>query len=381
MIHLVNKGYKFRIYPNIKQQESIAKMFGCCRYVYNTFLAKAKSDYETTGRSNSVYDNQKELTVLKKEPELAWLKEADSQALNQSLFDLGDAYSRFFRKQSRYPKFKKKCNAQSYTTCVTNSGQLQINDNRIYVPKVGWIKIKQHRAIDGRVTGGTISRTSSGKYFIALRCKECPVEEMDKVYSDIGIDLGIKSFIVSNSGQHVDSPKNLANMLPRLKYHQTKLSKKQRGSKNYEKQRIKVAKLHEKISNQRKDFLHKTSIQIIKNHDLIAVEDLDVKEMLESVSDTLCNSQLHTFKRNISDVSWSEFLRQLEYKSKWYSRKFVQVAKYFPSSQLCSCCGYKNTTVKNLDIRKWTCPQCGSIHDRDQNAAKNILAEAYRLTI
>jgi len=379
MTLLVNKGYKFRIYPNKTQCESIARIFGCYRFVYNRFLSKAISDYETTGKSNSAYDNQKELTLLKKDPDFAWLKESDSQALNQSIFDLKCAYDRFFKKLGGYPKFKKKTNNQSYTTCVTG-GQLQIVNNKIYIPKVGWVKIKQHRPITGRVTAGTVSKTASGKYFIALHCKECPVEELDKVHSDIGIDLGLSSLITTNAGVKVNNPKHIKKYLSKIEREQKKLSKKNKGSNNYIKQRIKLAKLHEKVSNQRKDFTHRLTHQLVKNHDFIAVEDLSVKSMLESDLEGLSTEQVQSFHRNISDVSWSELIRQLEYKSEWYGRKFVQVDRYFPSSQLCSCCHYKNTEVKDLKIRKWTCPRCGSIHDRDQNAAKNILAEAIRIS-
>lgn len=378
MTLLVNKGYKFRIYPNKQQKESIAKIFGCYRFVYNRFLSKAKTDYETTGKSNSAYDNQKELTVLKKDPEFAWLKESDSQALNQSIFDLKSAYDRFFKKLGGYPKFKKKTNSQSYTTCVTGC-QLQIVNNKIYIPKVGWVKIKQHRLVTGRVTAGTVSRTASGKYFIALHCKDCPVEELNEIHSDIGIDLGLNSLITTNEGLKIPNPRHMKKYLNKIEHEQKKLSRKSKGSNNYNKQRVKLAKLHEKVANQRKDFTHKLTHQLVKNHDFIAAEDLSVKSMLENDLEGLSTEQIKSFHRNISYVSWSELIGQLEYKSSWYGRKFVQVDRYFPSSQLCSCCNFKNTEVKDLKIRKWVCPQCGSTHDRDHNAAKNILLEAKRM--
>lgn len=380
MTHLVNKGYKFRIYPNKAQCESIAKIFGCYRFVYNRFLSKAKTDYEAIGKSNSAYDNQKELTALKKDPNFAWLKESDSQALNQSIMDLKYAYDRFFKKLGGYPNFKKKTNKQSYTTCVTGN-QLQILDNKIYIPKVGWVRIKQHRPITGRVTAGTVSKTASGSYFIALRCKECPVEELDETYSDIGVDLGLDSLITTDKGIKIDNPKHVKKYLDKIEREQKKLSKKTKGSNNYEKQRSKISKLHEKVANQRKDFTHKLSYQLVKNHDFIAAEDLNVKSMLENNLKGFSAEQIKSFHRNISDVSWAELIRQLQHKSDWYGRKFVQVDRYFPSSQLCSCCHYKNSAVKDLKIRKWVCPQCGSTHDRDHNAAKNILVEAKRVAL
>lgn len=379
MTLLVNKGYKFRIYPNKSQRESIVKIFGCYRFVYNRFLSKAKTDYETTGKSNSAYDNQKELTLLKRDPDFAWLKESDSQALNQSIVDLKCAYDRFFKKLGGYPKFKKKTNNQSYTTYVTGT-QLQIVNNKIYIPKVGWVKIKQHRCLTGRVTSGTVSKTSSGKYFISLHCKDCSVEQLDEANSDIGIDLGLNHLITTDKGTMINNPKHIKKYLDRIEREQKRFSEKTRGSNNYNKQRIKLAKLHEKVANQRRDFTHKLTHQLVKNHDFIAAEDLSIKSMLESDFSQVLGQQ-KAFHRNIADVSWGELLRQLDYKSKWYGRTFVQVDRYFPSSQLCSCCHFKNAEVKNLNVRKWVCPQCGSTHDRDHNAAKNILAEAKRISV
>lgn len=380
MTHLVHKGLKFRIYPNKEQQVFFAKIFGCCRFIYNRYLAKAKEDYAANGKSNSVYDNQKDLTSLKKNSQFSFLKEADSQALNQSLAALGASYSRFFNKQNGYPKFKKKNNNQSYTTFVTSGSQLVIQGNRINIPKVGWVRINQHRPIEGKVTSGTVSKTCSGKYFISLHCKDCSVEEFQKTDSEIGIDLGLDSLIISDQGQKIKNPRHIKNSLNKLKREQQRLSKKKIGSHNWHKQRIKVARCYEKVANQRKDFTHKLTHQLVKNHDFIAVEDLNVKSMLESTElKGMTKYQLSSIHRNIADVSWSELLRQLEYKSDWYGKKFVQVDQFFPSSQLCSCCSYKNPFVKDLKVRKWTCPNCGTTHDRDQNAAINILKEAHNL--
>lgn len=382
MPKLVQKCYKFRIYPNQDQQQKFSQIFGCCRFVYNKFLADSEEAYREGKKFKSTYDNQKALTLLKKDPDFAFLKSADSQALNQALANLGTAYDRFFKKLSYRPRFKKKTNSQSYTTFVTNNPKtLKIESNRIYIPKAGWVKIKQHRDIEGRITSGTISKTCSGKYFISLHAADCLISEMPKTGKEIGFDLGISSLLVDQNGDSIENPQHINKTLRQIKKAQRKLSKKTRGSNNYQKQRIKVARLHEQVANQRKDFLHKISHNIVKNHDFIAAEDLNVKDMLESAFAKMPKWQQQSLHRNICDVSWSELLRQLEYKADWYGKQFVQINQYFPSSQLCSCCGYKNPLVKDLAVRTWTCPKCNTFHSRDHNAAKNILAEAHRLAI
>lgn len=370
-MNLLIKTFKFRIYPNKSQQEILAKNFGCCRFVYNYFLNKAIQNYKENKKFNSIYDNQKELTKLKKLEQYSFLKEADSQALNSSLTNLGYSYSRFFKKFSGYPKFKKKSYSQSYTTYNICNSICFIKENQIQMPKIGLVKIKKHRQIEGRIVSGTISKTTTGKYYVSLMCKDCQQFILPIINSPIGIDLGIKSFLTDQNGNKVDNNKYLEKSLKSLKFQQRKLSRKQKGSKNYQKQRIKLSRKHEKISNQRKDFLNKVSANIIKNHDFICAENLSSKEMLENND--------HSMSRWISDCSWAEFLRQLKYKSEWYGRKFIQVDKYFASSQLCSCCGYKYPKIKNLSIRSWTCPKCGVVHDRDQNAAINILNEGYKV--
>lgn len=381
MINQVEKGYKFRIYPNKHQQKHLKIMFGCSRFVYNYFLAKAEYNYKQGNKFSSTYDNQKLLTLMKKDPKFAFLKQGDSQSLNQAIANLGIAYDRFFKKLSDRPKFKKKNYDQSYTTFVTNKAgrEFTIKDNRVYIPKIGWVKLIQHREISGRITSGTISKTSSGKYYISLHCKDSEVIEFEKTNFEIGFDLGIDSLLIDQNGNKLKNPCHIKRTLDKIRKEQKILQSKTRGSHNYAKQHVKLAKLYEKVANQRKDFLHKLSHSIVKNHDFIAAEDLDVRSMLESDFSQMPKWQQKAFHRNICDVSWSEFLRQLDYKAKWYGKKFIQINQFFPSSQLCSVCGYKNPLVKDLSVREWICPTCGSHHDRDHNAAINILAEAHRL--
>lgn len=382
MINKVDKGYKFRIYPNKTQQKQIEKIFGCTRFVYNFFLAKSEEDYKQGNKFSSTYDNQKILTSMKKDPKFEFLKQSDSQALNQAIANLGLAYSKFFKKLADRPKFKKKSHDQSYTTFVTaNPSTLSIEGKRIFIPKVGCVRVKQHRSVSGKVTSGTVSRTASGKYFISLHCQNSEVAFFEETNSEIGFDLGIDSLLIDQNGNKIKNPKHIRKTLGKIKVEQKKLQDKTKGSHNWQKQRIKIAKLHEKVANQRKDFLHKLSYNLVKNHDFIAAEDLNVKSMLESDFSQMPKQQQKAFHRNITDVSWSELLRQLSYKSNWYGKDFVQVNQFFPSSQLCSCCGYKNPLVKDLSVRKWVCPSCGSAHNRDQNAAINILAEAHRLAV
>lgn len=380
MIKYVEKCYEFRIYPNKIQQKQLDKLFGCNRFVYNYFLAKSEDDYKQNKKFSSTYDNQKLLTLMKKTPEFEFLKQGDSQALNQAIANLGVAYDRFFKKLADRPRFKKKGHEQSYTTFVTCSpSTLKIEDSRIFIPKVGQVKIVQHRPTSGTVTSGTVKKTVSGKYFVSLHCKNSQVIEFQKAESEIGFDLGVESLLIDQNGHKVKNPRHIKKTLNKIKKEQKILQTKTKGSSNYKKQRIKLAKLHEKVTNQRKDFLQKLSHNIVKNHDFIAAEDLDVKSMLESDFSQMPKWQQKAFHRNVTDVSWSEFLRQIEYKADWYGKEFVQVNQFFPSSQLCSSCGYKNPLVKDLSIRKWTCPICSSHHDRDHNAAKNILTEAHRI--
>jgi putative transposase len=298
--------------------------------------------------------------------------------LNSAIAHLDSAYSNFFQRVKSksqapgFPKFKKKSHKQSYTASKTSMNDLKIYEeiNRIQIPKVGKVKISYHRPFTGRITSANITLTATGKYFIALTCVECPIEIDDAIQLNpvIGLDVGIKSFLVDSDGKEVSNPKFLRKSEKAVKRAARQLSRKKKGSNNYNKQRIRLAKKHEKVANQRKDFLHKLSTYYAKNHSVICIEDLQVSNMVRN----------HALAKSISDASWSMFTSMLQYKTNWSRTSLVKIDKFFPSSQLCSNCGYKNTSVKDLAIRKWTCPQCNEVHDRDYNAAKNILKEGMR---
>jgi putative transposase len=371
---LVNKAYKFRIYPNKEQEILIAKTIGCSRFVFNHFLGMWNDTYKETGKGLTYNACSAQLPQLK--IELEWLKEVDSTAIQSALKNLADAYKRFFKKQNDKPRFKsKKNNVQSYTTKHTN-GNIAIVDNKIKLPKLGFVKFAKSREIDGRIMNATVRRNSSGKYFVSI-LTEVEIQPLEKADSAIGIDLGITDFAILSDGHKIDNNKFTSKMEKKLKREQRKLSKraliaKNKGihlldAKNYQKQKRKVARLHERVINQRDDFLNKLSTEIIKNHDIICIEDLNTKGMLRN----------HKLAKSISDVSWSAFVSKLEYKATWYGKTIVKVSRWFPSSQICSDCGHHDGK-KSLEIRDWTCSICHANHDRDINASKNILAEGLR---
>ena len=362
------KAYKYRIYPNNEQKVQLAKTFGCCRFVYNQTLAYRKNAYEKEKKSVSRTDcNNYCNRELKKEYE--WLKEVDKFALTNAIYHMDAAYRKFFKEHAGYPKFKRKHdNHKSYTTNFTNGNiALDFESGKIKLPKLGKIKAKLHREFDGQIKSATISQVPSGKYYVSILV-ETEHGELPQTGKNIGLDLGIKDLCITSEGKKYENPKTIKKYEKKLAKLQRKLAHKEKGSRNYYKQRIKIALCHEKITNTRKDYLHKVSHKIISENQVIVSENLQIKNMVRN----------HHLAKSISDVSWYELTRQLEYKAAWNGRKYIKIDTFYASSQICSECGYQNAGTKDLSVRKWVCTVCGAKQDRDINAARNILTEGLR---
>ena len=355
------KAYKFRLYPNQEQRIYLAKTFGCTRFVYNQMLAERIKSYEEN--KNLDIKLVKYPTPAQYKTEFEWLKEVDSLALANAQMNLDKAYKNFFRdKLVGFPKFKKRSNTNNYTTNNQN-GTVYIENNRIKVPKLkSMIKIEQHRQFTGIIKSCTVSQVPSGKYFISILVDTENIQ-LPKTDNKIGVDLGIKEFAITSDGDFFSNPKHVKKSEKRLVKLQKDLSRKEKRSSNRRKARVKVAKLHEKIANQRKDMLHKVSTQLINENQVIVIEDLKVSNMIKN----------HKLAKSIADVSWSEFRRMLTYKAKWYGREVIIAPSNYASSQLCSSCGNKSSQTKDLSCRTYICPVCGMIMDRDINASKNLL--------
>ena len=369
-------AYKFRIYPTEEQKIFFSKTFGCVRLVYNLMLNdRIKAYEESKGNPDK---KMKYPTPAKYKDKYVFLNEVDSLALSNAQINLDTAYKNFFRDKSiGFPKFKSKKNpVQSYKTNNQN-GTINIFENRLKLPKIKkLIKIKVHRKIEGIIKSATISRSSSGKYFVSI-LSERKIEPLPKTNSAVGIDLGLIDVAILSTGEKIPNLRFSKQLESKLKKEQRKLSRRLLGAKksnkklseakNYQKQRIKIAKIHEKIMNMRTDYLNKLSTYIIKNHDIICVETLDIKKMLEE----------HKYSKSISDVAWGKLILKLRYKAEWYGKELISIDKLYPSTQICFACG-KRGGNKTVDIKKWTCSFCHTHHDRDINASKNILAEGLR---
>ena len=350
------KAYKYRIYPNKEQKIQVEKTFGCCRFVYNHTLAYRKEAYEKEKKSVSKTDcNNYCNRELKKKYE--WLKEADKFALTNAIYNMDCAYQKFFKEHASYPKFKSKHdNHKSYTTNFTNGNiAADFEDGKIKLPKLKQVKAKFHREFEGQIKSATVSQVPSGKYYVSILV-ETEHEELPHTDKNTGLDLGVKDLCITSDGTKYWNPKTIRKYEKKLAKLQRQLSHKEKRSRNYYKQKKKIATCHEKITNTRKDYLHKVSHEIISENQVIVSEDLQIKNMVKN----------HQLAKSISDVSWYELTRQLEYKAAWNGRKYIKVDTFYASSQICSNCGYQNKDMKDLSVREWVCPICGAKHDREE---------------
>lgn len=361
-----HKAYKFRIYPNEDQRILFAKSFGSCRFVFNYMLKQWNDIFKATGKGLSYNECAKQLPALK--ADFVWLKEVDSIALQTAVRHVADGFDRFFKKQNQAPSFKSRKNpTQSFTTKMTNDN-IKLDGHQIKLPKIGWMNFAKSREVDGRILSATVRRSPTGKYYVSLTC-EVEIQPLPVASDDIGIDMGIKDYVVLSNGTSFANPKYVAKYEEKLAKWQKRMSRRKRGSKRYLQAKQKVALLHEKIAHCRTDFLQKLSAKLIHENQVICVESLSVKEMMK-------NPQL---SKSISDASWSRFLNMLTYKATWYGRTLQKVDTHYPSSQLCHVCGTKKASLKDFSIRIWTCGTCHATHNRDQNASINILHEGLRL--
>ena len=367
---MANRAYEFRIYPNHEQRQLIARTFGCVRLVYNHYLDKRKQLWQDSRQSLSYNDCAKDLTQLKKEKE--FLKEVDSIALQQSLRHLDTSYKNYFtQKKSGYPRFKsRKSGKQSYSTVCVN-GNIRLKDGKLRLPKLGAVKIRQHREIPKgwALKSATVKQTSSGKYFVCILFEyENQVRER-KVDKALGLDFSMPELYVSSEGTHCAYPKYYRQAEEKLAQAQRRLSRMKKGSSNYRKQKIRVAKIHEKVANQRKDFLHKRSRQIAEAYDAVCIEDLDMRGMAKAMH----------FGKSVHDDGWGMFTRMLEYKLAERGGKLIRIDRWYPSSQRCASCGHIHHELKDLNVREWFCDWCLEWFERDENAAINIREEGMRL--
>ena len=356
----INRTYRFRLYPNKEQTELLSKHFGCSRFVYNYFLSQRKEQYRLTGKSDNYYAQAKTLTVLKNQEETAWLKDVNSQTLQFAIRSLEAAYTNFFKKRTKFPNFKSKHSKNSFTIPQSAS----VAGGRLFIRKfTEGIKCRVHREIKGKIGKVTITKTPSGKYFVSVFTEEEYITPLKKTGKSIGVDMGLKDLLVTSEGETFKNNQYTRRYEYKLAVEQRHLSRKKKGSRGFENQKLKVARLHEKIANCRADYLHKCSISLVRRYDTICIEDLNVNGMTKN----------HRLAKSITDASWGKFVSMLIYKAEWNDKRIVKVDRYFPSSQTCNVCGYVNKDIKDLSVREWECPECHTRHDRDINAAINIL--------
>jgi putative transposase len=359
------------------------KHFGSIRFVYNYFLNERKQEYETNKQSINYNDNSKSLTELKKLGEYNWLKEINAQSLQQSLKQLEGAYNNFFKKRSKFPKFKSKHEKNSFAI----PQYVRINKSKIYFPKFkDGINLILHRSFSGEIRHCTISKTTTNEYFVSILVETTHIK-LEKTNKEVGIDLGIKDFVITSDGYKYKNNKYTKIYEKQLKENQRHLSKKIKGSNNYNKQKLKVGKIHKKITNSRIDNLHKVSTDLISKYDLIVLEDLNIKGMSHRCKPKqdengkyLPNGQSAKsgLNKSINDVAWGTFVEMLIYKAEWNDKDIIKIDRFYPSSKTCNHCGYINQNLK-LDIREWICPSCNTKLDRDLNASKNILKEGLKI--
>ncbi len=355
------RAYKYQLDPNESQKIFFAKCFGACRWIYNRQLSKRIELYKEDKKSISAIELINEIPGLKRMSEFSWLNEVPSQCLQQAVRNMDAAYFNFFRKKKGFPKFRVKNREQSFQ--LPSRHRINFERSKVKIPKLGWVDVFIDREFSGTYKTATVSKNPAGKYFISILVEDgIALPECTPVISDksIGIDVGLKHFAVLSTGEKIDNPKHFEKSLGRLKVLQRRASRKVKGSNRRKAANLRVAKLHYRISCQRKDFLHKLSTRIIRENQTVIIEDLNVQGMLQN----------HNLAKAISSASWSEFFRQLEYKAAWNGKNLVRIGRFDPSSKMCTC-GVKNETL-TLKDRDWTCASCGTTHDRDLLAANNI---------
>ena len=354
------KAFKFRLYPTKAQADKINQNIGCARLVYNLMLDAKTKHYEVTKKTLHI-------TPASFKADKTFLKDVDSLALANAQLNLEQAYRNFFKNPEHFgfPQFKSKKHSRlSYKTNNQN-GSIRFDGNRLKLPKVGYVKIIEHRQHKGEIKSVVVSHERSGEYYASVLCEVKEPEKLPETDKHVGIDLGLHDFIVCSDGKRVEAPKYFRKAEEKLAKRQRAFAKTVKDSKNHEKLRLKVARCHQKIKNQRNDFLQKLSTKLICENQVISLEDLSVKGMEAN----------HCIAKSVADASFSKFVNMLEYKAEWYGRTIVKIDRFYPSTQICSGCGFQNKKlrgIKGLKVREWTCPECGEVHDRDLNASRNI---------